>query len=72
MLLNHCLSFWVFWGAQDWVGWECCVLMMVSSLGFCYLDSFVCLLLSGNLWLELVPQGIMLASISRPERLDLS
>ena len=28
-------SFRVFWGAHDWAKWECCILMMVSGLGFC-------------------------------------
>jgi len=33
--LNLGLAFRVGWGALDWARWECWVLMMVSSLGFC-------------------------------------
>ena len=81
MLLNPGLSFLVCCGAQDWVGWECCafwwwwvVLVSVSKI---LTFAFRHLVFSGAsfyscLWLELVPQVIMLVSISRPGRLVLS
>jgi hypothetical protein len=80
MLLSQGLSFWVCWGAQDWVGCECWVLMTVIVLvsvskilefAFCHLviSRVSC---CSRLWFDLVPQLFMLASISRPGRLDLS
>jgi hypothetical protein len=80
MLLNLGLAFRVCWGAQDQVGWECCVLMIVSGLDFVsriLMFAFRQVVISeasccSCLWLELVPQVTLLASISRPGRLALS
>jgi hypothetical protein len=80
MLLNLGLAFRVCWGALDWAKWECWVLMMVSGLGSVsniLMFTFRHLVISGVscyicVCLEIVPQVILLASISRPRRLDLS
>ena len=78
MPLNPGLGFQVCWGAQDWLRWECWVLMMVLvsvsrilTFSFCHLviPGVICY---SCLWLEIVPQVIMLTSIGRPGRLALS
>ena len=80
MLLNPGLAFQVCWGALDWVKWECWVLMMVSvlvSVSKILTFTFHHLVISevscySCLCLEIVLLVILLASISRPGRLDLS
>jgi hypothetical protein len=80
MLLNLGLVFRVYWGAQDWVVWECCLLIMgvvLVSVSKILTFAFCHLVISGVsccscLWLDLVPQVFMLASISRSLRLALS
>ena len=74
MLLNPGLGFQVCWDAQDWVMWECWVLMMVSVLvSVSKILTFVFhhLVFSGVSyyfcrWLKLVPPVILLASLNRP------
>jgi hypothetical protein len=73
MILNPNLAFRVCWGIQDWLKWECWVLMMVSSLGFCkiLMFAFCHLVISGVscyscLCLELVSPVILLASVRSP------
>ena len=80
MPLNPGLAFQMCWGTQDWLRWECWVLIMVSDLGSVskILTSAIRhLVISGVscyscLWLELIPLVILLASTSRPGRLALS
>ena len=77
---NLVLAIRVCWGAQVWARWECCILMMVSGLGFCFkilMFAFCHLVISGVscyscLCLEIVPLMILLSSISIAGRLDLS
>ena len=62
------------WGGSAGFWWWWVVLVSVSKI---LMSAFHHLVISGVscyscLWLELVPQVIMLASISRPGRLDLS
>jgi hypothetical protein len=80
MLLDPGLAFQVCWGALDWANWECLVLTMVSGLFFVskiITFTFRHLLIPGVscyscLCLEIVTLEILLPSISRPGRLDLS
>jgi hypothetical protein len=76
----RCVKLLVCWVVQDWVRWECCLLMTVSvlvSVSKILTFAFRHLIISGVncyscLWLELVPLMILFASISRPGRLALS